>query len=235
MPMTIAEQSPVKQHCNSCLGWKNHDVVHEETSSWTEVFDGPEGISISGGHVWTIYRCRGCDDVRMKHAHWFSEDMDADGSPVLNEEWFPPSINRQKPKWIRSLLPFNLKLVELRGLTLEIYGALAIGAHRVATMGIRALVERLMIDVVGDKGTFKATVRAFFEAGYVAPFQRAMFENTLIEAGHAAMHRDFMPSAEDVNTLLDIVESVLDAVYYQPMSADAVRKSIPSRGGGSTA
>lgn len=220
----------VKEHCNSCLGWKNHDVVHEERSDWTEEVDDQPGISISGGHIWTLHRCRGCDDVRMKHAHWFSEDMDVDGNPNVAEEWFPPSITRQKPKWLRSFFPFNAKLGDLSGLTLEIYGALAIGAHRVAAMGIRALVERLMTDVVGDRGNFKATVRAFFDAGYVAPFQQAMFENTLIEAGHAAMHRDFAPSAEDVNTLLDIVEGVLDAVYYQPMLADAVRKSIPRRG-----
>jgi hypothetical protein len=73
--------------------------------------------------------------------------------------------------------------------------ALAAGAHRVATMGIRALVERLMIDQVQDKGSFEKNIKAFFDAGHVAPNQQAVFRDTLIEAGHAAMHRDFEPTA----------------------------------------
>lgn len=227
-----AEPAPpriVREHCNSCLGWKNHLVVHEERTGWTEEVDDRAGIHIEGGHIWTMYRCLGCDDVRMKHANWFSEDVDHEGNVNVHHEWYPPSIMRQKPPWMRSILPFNVKLAEIAPLTLEIYGALAIGAHRVATMGIRALAERGMVDLVGEKGTFKKTIRAFLDAGYVAPFRAEMFENTLIEAGHAAMHRNFSPSADDVNTLLDILEGVLNTVHYEPMRADAVRRTIPPR------
>jgi hypothetical protein len=227
--MTDSSIEVVKAHCNKCLGWKNLQVLHRERTSWDEVVDEEEGFSIDGGDIWTLYKCLGCDEVRLEHRSWFSEDTDEQGRPVINTEWFPPSISRQKPIWRRQLLPFNAKLHELNGLADEIYGSLSIGAHRVATMGIRALVERVMIDVVGNHGTFKATVKAFFDGGYVAPFQQEMFENTLIEAGHAAMHRGFEPTADTVNTLLDIVEGVLQAIYYQPLLADKAKKTIPSR------
>lgn len=227
--MNEVKHGILKAHCNKCLGWKNLQVVHREQTGWEEELDDQHGISINGGDTWTLLKCLGCDEVRLQHAHWFSEDMDPDGRPIVHTEWFPPSITRQKPIWRRQLLPFNVKLNDLNGLMDEIYGALSIGAHRVATMGIRALVERIMVDLVKNQGTFQATMKEFFDAGYVAPVQQGMFENTLIEAGHAAMHRGFEPTADTVNTLLDIVESVQHAIYYQPMLAAEAQKTIPGR------
>lgn len=220
-----------KEHCNTCLGWKNHDVVHEERTRWQEEIDEGNGIYIEGGHVWTMYRCRGCDDVRMQHAHWFSEDIDPDGRPIVHREWYPPSVARQKPKWLRSGFPFNAKLQAFEPLLAEIYGALSIGAHGLAAMGVRALAEQVMVEAVGEQGTFKATTEAFFAAGYVAPLQQSSFEGTLIEAGHAAMHRDFTPSADGIETLLDILEGTMARIYHEPMLAEALKKAIPPRRG----
>ncbi|EZP82038.1 hypothetical protein BV97_02061 [Novosphingobium resinovorum] len=220
----------VKSHCNSCLGVKNHTIIHVEVTRWEEILDEEEGISIDGGDQWTLLRCLGCDAVRLRHQSWFSEDSDERGRPNINTEWFPPSIKRQKPPWRREFrILFDTSLQSYNSLSDEIYEALAIGAHRVATMGIRALVERLMIEQVGDQGNFASTIKAFFEAGHVAPNQQAMFRDTLIEAGHAAMHRGFEPSADTVNTLLDIVEGIMNAIYYAPLLADRVNKTIPKR------
>lgn len=189
-----------------------------------------ERFSVDGGDAWTLVRCLGCDSVRLKHESWYSENTDEDGRPNITVEWFPPSIKRQKPTWRREFVgAWDTTLHSYNELCDEIYGALAIGAHRLATMGIRALVERLMIEEVKDKGTFEKNIQAFFDAGYVAQRQQAMFRDTLIEAGHAAMHRNFHPSAETVNTLLDIVESILHATYYAPLLAARVKKTIPKR------
>lgn len=98
-----------------------------------------------------------------------------------------------------------------------------------ATMGIRALVERIMIDAVGDRGRFENNISAFFDAGFVAPKHQDIFRNTLIEAGHAAMHRNFEPDAETVNALLDMVEVIMRSIYYEPTVAEQVNKVIPRR------
>ena len=228
--MTDASTSPVaKEHCNTCLGVKNHDVVHVEETFWQNELDEQQGVFIQGGDRWTLLKCRGCEDVRLKHASWFSEDTDADGRPISHSRWYPPTVERPKPPWMRSLLPFDARLEALSALLREIHDAAAIGANRLAVMGIRALAERAMVDTVGEQATFKATIDAFFKAGHVAPVQQPIFEEILVEAGHAAMHRDFAPAAKDVNTLLDIVEGVLTRLYWEPLVADAVRKSIPPR------
>lgn len=43
------------------------------------------------------------------------------------------------------------------------------------------------------------------------------------------MHRDFEPSADTVNTLLDIVEGIMHSIHYAPMLAEQVNKTIPAR------
>jgi len=219
----------VKEHCNNCLGHKNHVVVHTESMDWSEPADEEYGIQIGGNDTWELMRCLGCDSIKLKHSSTFSEPIDHKGEEIVTVEYFPPSITRQKPQWRRQFLPRNPDLIAFYGLCDEIYGALAIGAFRVATMGIRALVEKLMIDQVGDSNSFEKNIAAFFAAGHVALNQQAVFRDTLIEAGHAAMHRDFEPGADTVNTLLDIVEGIMHTIYYAPMLAANVKKTIPSR------
>jgi len=227
--MNDTSPQTVKEHCNKCLGWKNHEIMHTEQTDWSEEIDDDRGVCVSGGDLWDLMRCRGCDTVKLKHRSWFSEATDERGNPTVDTEYFPPSITRQKPQWRRQFFPHNGYLNSYNGLCDEIYGALAMGAHRLATMGIRALAERLMIDQVQDQGTFEANIRAFFAAGHVAPNQQGMFRDTLIEAGHAAMHRDFEPSADTVNTLLDIIEGIMHSIHYAPMLAEEVRRTIPAR------
>ncbi len=43
------------------------------------------------------------------------------------------------------------------------------------------------------------------------------------------MHRGFEPSADTVNTLLDIIEGIMHAIYYAPLLAAQVNKTIPKR------
>lgn len=221
--------SIIKAHCNKCLGLKNHAIVYHENSSWSEELDDSNGATIYGGDDWTLLKCRGCDDIRLRHRHWFSEETDEYGNQVTHTEFFPPSVSRPKPHWRRHFLSFSPNLLSYNALSDEVYEALASGSLKLATMGIRALVERLMIDQVGDQGTFEKNIKSFFEAGHVAPNQQMIFRETLIESGHAAMHRSFEPSADTVNTLLDILEGIIQTIYYAPAMAAKVNKTIPPR------
>lgn len=80
---------------------------------------------------------------------------------------------------------------------------------------------------VSPPSPFGQTADAFFAAGFVAPVQRGRFRTVLIEAGHAAMHRSFRPSRQDIETLLDWVEGLVDAIYYEPMRSGTVGKKLP--------
>lgn len=94
-------------------------------------------------------------------------------------------------------------------------------------MGIRALLEQIMIEQVGDKRTIGENAKAFIDAGYIAPKFQDIFRENLIDSGHAAMHRNYKPSTEDLMTLLDITEGLISQIYVQPKRAQDLK--IPKR------
>jgi hypothetical protein len=110
----------------------------------------------------------------------------------------------------------------------EIYEAVGGGQHRLAAMGIRALLEQVMIEKVGDLGTFAKILDAFHAQGYVALIQRETLEN-ILEAGHAVMHRFFLPTQEDLDVLLDVTEVVLQAVFLHLPASTHVADRVPPR------
>lgn len=107
--MNDAANKTIKEHCNKCLGWKNHTVVHTERTDWSEEIDDDHSVYISGGDTWDLIRCLGCDNVRLKHRSWFSEATDERGNPAVETEFFPPSITRQRPQWRRQFRKRGLR------------------------------------------------------------------------------------------------------------------------------
>ncbi|WP_377828808.1 DUF4145 domain-containing protein [Bradyrhizobium lupini] len=95
-------------------------------------------------------------------------------------------------------------------------------------MRVRALLEQVMIEKVGDHGTFSKNLDAFLTQGYVGLVQCETLGN-ILEAGHAAMHRLFSPTAEDIDVLLDVTEVVLQAVYLHLPSSTNIADRVPPR------
>ena len=101
----------------------------------------------------------------------------------------------------------------------EIYSALQNDSHALAAMGIRALIEHVMVEKVRDEGTIGGNINKFIEAGYIAPKSQELFRGFLIESGHAAMHRAYFPKASDILAMLDIAESIIETIYVHPRRA----------------
>jgi uncharacterized protein DUF4145 len=110
----------------------------------------------------------------------------------------------------------------------EVYIALQNDCCSIAAMGIRALLERLMIEHVDDQGSFSANLDAFEKAGYVGGRQREIIEATL-EVGHASIHRNYNPTRQDVTQVLDIAENIIQSIYVSAEQAKALKKRIPPR------
>jgi hypothetical protein len=158
----------------------------------------------------------------LKHDSWHSEDRDD-----ITTTYHPAATSRSKPDWLGFLFGINESVIAD---TLdEIYSALHNGTRRIAAMGIRSLLEYIMIDRIGgDQGTFAANTREFVKAGYIAKQTEQLFERVL-ESGHAAMHRSYVPSISELKTLLDVTEGLIAQIYVQP--GDAERLKIPPRKG----
>lgn len=214
----------IKAHCNTCGGRKNHLVLHTEV----DVSDDDEWVLIS---TYRLIKCAGCDRIHLQHETDYTQMSDGDGNPIVDTVYYPPPLSRRRPDWM-SGFPNAIWMLEtdIGQLLNEVYTALQNGSNRLAAMGIRAVVEIMMIDKIGgDTGSFTGNITQFFQLGYVALHQQPSFKAALIEAGHAAMHRGFKPTTEHLSTLLDITEGLVAAIYFHERSAAKLSSAIPPR------
>lgn len=211
-----------RAHCNKCERETHHDVLHSITDRW-ESEPEDHGFTVSGSDTYETLRCRGCDDIKLRHTSWFSE---ADEPAIA---YFPPSTFRKKPKWFDEMileLPEGSEFVET--LAAEIYVALQNGLPSLAAMGVRSLLEKVMVASVGDQGSFAANLNKFELQGHVANRQRERME-AILEVGHASIHRHFKPSAADLSTLMDISEHILESLYLHDAKVQKLRARTPPR------
>ena len=187
-------------------------------------------------NIYELLQCAGCEDIRLRHT---SEHLDVKGKLVPTITYYPPATFRREPDWVsgivfrvkygrghwivvKSLPDFVSRLVE------EIYTALHGECLSLAAMGVRALLERVMIDCIGDQGTFTRNLTAFQEQGYISSRQKNVLEATL-EVGHASIHRGFTPTPDDIIHVLDITENIIEMIYVSSEQAAHIKKRIPPR------
>ncbi|WP_083608101.1 DUF4145 domain-containing protein [Teredinibacter haidensis] len=208
----------VKAHCNRCSGERNHDVLHSEKTSWSD-----DEHPIWGSDDYQTLRCRGCEEIKLRHTSMFSEHDE----PTIH--YFPPSMFRKRPDWFDDLffeVPSEEEFVE--SLLNEIYVAVQNNLPNLALMGVRSLLEKVMIAKVGDKGTFSKNLNAFASEGYVSGRQKENLD-AILEAGHAAIHRKYKPRKGEVVTVLDITEHIIEFVYLHSSKVSVLKNRVPAR------
>jgi hypothetical protein len=85
-----------------------------------------------------------------------------------------------------------------------------------------------MIDRVGDHHSFGRNLNAFFERGHIGLLQRDALAN-IFEVGHAVTHRAFAPGEEEIDTLLDVTETILENIFIHPESSARAADRVPPR------
>jgi hypothetical protein len=178
--------------------------------------------------LYEMLKCRGCEGVTLRHTRqWGSRDA----APITF--YYPPAVSRRAPLWIDHglyLLLYDKGVpTPICSLMKEIYTAVQNGSTKLVAMGIRAVLESVMIERVGDQGTFKSNMDAFQKAGYLSLRQAGTLDS-LLEAGHAAIHRGWEPKNDDIVTLLDITENLIETVYLHEHRARDLDKKLPKRG-----
>ena len=212
-----------KAPCPKCRTKTTHKILHVEGRGFLcNSFPPPPGEALDFEQTFETISCNDCECVSFAHSYVVSR-----GSGATDERWvdyYPSPASREQPWW---LLACSMNS-ELKLLCAEIYEALSGGQQRLAAMGIRALLEQVMVTKVGDQGTFAKNLDAFCDKGFVSPVQRDAI-NHVLEVGHATIHRRFVPKRSDLNTALDIVEGVLAAIYVHPRAAAELSDRVPTR------
>lgn len=208
-----------KPHCNRCGGTRNHEVLHSIKTSWED-----EESGVGGNDEYETLKCLGCDSIMLRHKSWFSEDHD----PWPSITYMPPPIFRPRPDWFTRLFAHAGRDKFVEKLLNEIYVALQNNLPSLAAMGVRSLIEKIMISKSGDHGSFVENLKTFETLGYVSRIERERME-TILEAGHAAIHRDFSPETSDIITLVDITEHIIQSIYLHDSQVAALKKRVPPK------
>ncbi|WP_367882969.1 DUF4145 domain-containing protein [Pseudomonas syringae] len=209
----MAPKAHLRSYCNKCSGITKHDCLSEKNESQDVCTDEYE---YSWSKTSRFIECRGCEEVTLRVDWWHSE---YDASEDV--DFYPPRISRQYPKW-STRLPRDWQSM-LR----EIYAALHADSRRLAMMGARTIVDMYMNDTVGDVGGFAKKLNKLVSDGYLGRQDKDVLD-TALEAGHAASHRGHLPTANDINHVMDIVENLLQKAALQG-SAALLKKGTPSR------
>ena len=95
-------------------------------------------------------------------------------------------------------------------------------------MGARTLVDMMILEKIGDVGGFKEKLGELEKEGFISSRSREMLYAAL-EVGNAAVHRGHAATKSEVQDVMDIVESMLQAVYVFPELVKNLKKTTPAR------
>ncbi|MBA7567674.1 hypothetical protein ES708_09389 [subsurface metagenome] len=93
----------------------------------------------------------------------------------------------------------------------------------------------LIVDKIGDVGTFKDRLNKLESEGYIDSTEKELLD-AVTEAGNAAAHRGYAPDEKLLNSVIDILESIFDRIYFKPnrdkdllKKARELKSKIPKR------
>jgi hypothetical protein len=218
--------------CSKCLGDTLHQILRSYEVKHSDEVEYSEAGTFEDKDTYEIIKCAGCGRVSFAHLTpnpGFGVEGLEDEEPYYFT-YYPHPVSRKPPSWTdRTFSLFNTAMPpELSELGREIYEALWARHYRLALMGIRALLEQAMIRKVGDHGSFSKNLDAFGEDGFISRVQRDHMR-AILEAGHASTHRMYKPTESDLDTVLEIAEGIVGAVYVHGTRAKGLSGRVPVR------
>lgn len=127
-----------------------------------------------------------------------------------------------RPDWLISLHE------PVRDVMNEVYRGVDFDLRAISAMGIRAVIDMVLVDLVGDVGGFEKKLNQMVAKGLLTEMSRSHML-AAIEAGNAAAHRGHIPDRVDVLTLLGICENLLYERLVMPGQALRLRSKTPAR------
>jgi hypothetical protein len=118
-----------------------------------------------------------------------------------------------------------------RALIWEINTAISIELEALPTIGLRTLLETIIVEKVGDEGGFRAKVERFQKGGYVTSKSAEALSHVL-DAGNASAHRAYFPNKEDLVICVEVVKHLMHGIYILHPQVERVAENTPKRDGG---
>jgi hypothetical protein len=127
------------------------------------------------------------------------------------------------PAWVKKLPPTMAQVMT------EVYAAAGAGLRTLAAIGVRTALDLYFSDVLGsDVGTFADKIKKLQASNFLSS-NDASYLPIVIDGGNASAHRGYMPSEDDLETILAIGERFLRGHYDLPSAAKQLQSNVPPR------
>ena len=209
----MPEKETIHTQCPTCIGFRKHEIVAEKKHD--------EFVEEIGIHFWNAYyviRCMGCETFSFAHYASSSDDVDEDGTPVVEVKLYPSRrIRKPLERWY--YLPKSVSSIYKEAL-------IAIGseAPTLGAAGLRAVVEAICADKGVRKKRLEQSIDALVTAGFLAA-EQADFLHLQRYLGNIAIHEISAPEEKELLAALDIIESLLKTLYILPRIAKEMKRS----------
>ena len=223
----IPEHPKTRIFCNECLREMTHVILSSVQRKGSH--DVSPEFSISWANTYEVIECQECHNVTFRIRHWDEEAQSSHDKTDYQDSYYPPIVSRPKPPWFDKLDGKFQKVLK------EVYIALDANTRFLAAFGARTALDMLIVDKIGDTGTFKVKLKKLETDGYIDSTERELLD-AITEAGNAAAHRGFAPDEKLLESVIDILESLFDKFYIKPKrdkellkKARELKSKIPKR------
>ncbi len=217
MAKRVASPTVTPAPCDKCRCETRHEILHKTVQT-----DNDDNTGIWSKTIDEMIRCAGCHTVSLRRTGFFSEFVEPDGQPEAMIKYYPSPSPRHRPVWVDKLPD------ELEGLMGEIYEARRGPSVRLIAMGVRAVIDFVMLAEIGDSGGFEEKLQRLLDKGLISQTQHDTLA-TVVDAGSAAGHRGFKPAVELIDGMIDVVESLLQQHYIVGPMVATLKRTIPPR------
>ncbi len=136
--------------------------------------------------------------------------------------FFPQNPKNSFPSWYDNLDGDKKDLIN------EIEAALTNKLSALPAMGLRTLLDVLMVETIGDIGGFEKKLRKFSDDGHITKKQSDLIQGVL-NVGHAASHRAYFPDNDALKTCVDIVIHLMESMYSLSPRMQRLEENTPKR------
>lgn len=223
---------PVKAHCPTCDGERTCDVHGHVYVPWH--YEDRRGNSMSGGVDHSLLQCRGCETVFYLDDSWNENDVDywyddngeTQADAVRTKVTYPKPESKTRPVWLDAMGKIDSQLHSILN---EMYAAYDNHAYILTAVGLRTALDRgtevLGIDPAKGFGEKLADLQA---GGWIGTTEHDIL-GVVTDAGNAAAHRGWSPSAQEVTQLLYAMEVFLQRAFIIGKQALGIKANIPPK------
>jgi hypothetical protein len=194
-----------------------------------------DGDGTSASDTGLILECCGCERVYFRRDYWFSEwdevvDHPLTGQPMMQHgvqtTYWPSEIARRRPKWLDVLRERDRSL----GLLLdEMYSALDGDLRVLAAIGARTAFDRASELLGVDPAIrFQEKLDRLGANGKISLDEENTLE-VLVNAGSAAAHRGWRPEPQELNTMIEVIESFIHRSFIVGDGIAKLKAAVPAK------